>query len=237
MTVSTAKNIQAALKKVANPEIAKHSQGFFKTGKGEYGEGDVFLGIRVPELRKHAKYFKDAPLPEVIKLLHSHVHEERLTALLILVLQFAKADEPGRKIIYDSYLTNTQYINNWDLVDTSAHPIVGGFLNDKDRSVLKKLAKSKLIWERRIAMISTYHFIKQNDLETTFVLAEILVDDKEDLMHKAVGWMLREAGKRDRKKLEAFLDKHGKTMPRTMLRYAIEKFSKEERKAYLLGKS
>jgi len=227
--------LQAALAVLANPDIAKHSQRYFKTGDGEYGEGDIFLGVRMPVLRKQAKAFSSLPLIDVLKLLYSNIHEERLAALLILVLQYRGGDENVKKAVFNAYLENSKQVNNWDLVDCSAHHIVGAHLNDRKRDVLFRLADSILIWDRRIAMIATYHFIKRNDLETTFSLANQLRDDAEDLMHKAVGWMLREAGKRDRARLERFLKRHYQFMPRTMLRYSIEKFSKDERAAYLAG--
>ncbi len=228
-------DLQAALAELANPSIAKHSQRYFKTGEGEYGEGDIFLGVRMPELRKQAKAFSILPLNDVLKLLHSNIHDERLAALLILVLQYQGGDHQVKKTVFNAYLENSKQVNNWDLVDCSAHHIVGAHLNDEKRDILFQLADSTLIWDRRIAMIATYYFIKRNDLETTFSLANQLRDDTEDLMHKAVGWMLREAGKRDRVRLEGFLKRHYQFMPRTMLRYAIEKFDKSERAAYLAG--
>lgn len=221
------------LKGMADLEIAKHSQRFFKTGKGEYGEGDVFLGIRVPNIRKVAKQFKDLSLNETETLLHSEFHEARLCALVVLVNKYKKADEQLKEEIYQLYLDNTAYVNNWDLVDASAHYIVGPHLFKQDRNILYQLAKSKNLWERRIAIMSTYHFIKNDDLEDTLIIAKQLLYDEEDLIHKAVGWMLRELGKKDQGKEEAFLEKHVADMPRTMLRYAIEKFSEEKRQYYL----
>lgn len=228
-------NIVTHFKKLANPEIAAHSQRFFKTGKGEYGEGDIFLGIRVPVIRKAVKLFHDTTLSEIKKLLKSEYHEIRLFALLLLVYQFSKTDEGNKVKIYNLYLKNTQYINNWDLVDSSASYIIGAYLFDKDRSVLYDLAGSKEIWSRRIAIIATAYFINNNQYNDTLKLAKILLNDPEDLIHKAVGWMLREVGKRDRKEEETYLKQNYKHMPRTMLRYSIEKFSKEQRKAYLKG--
>lgn len=222
------------LKKKANPKKAKFLQGFFKTGPGEYAEGDVLLGITVPESRKLAKQFKDLPLRDVKKMLESKFHEERLIALLLLVHRFQK-EEDRRKEIYDFYLKHTKYINNWDLVDLSAHKIVGPWLEDKPRAILTKLAKSKSLWERRIAMLSTFHFIMQGDNKDALHIAKILLKDEHDLIHKAVGWMLREVGKRSMKDEEDFLKKHYKVMPRTMLRYAIEKFPEKKRQAYLKG--
>jgi len=222
----------------ANQEKAKVLQGFFKTGKGEYGEGDIFLGIVVPEQRKIAKKFADLELAELQKLLESKIHEERLASLFILVAKFKKAkeNEKLRKEIFDFYLANTRNINNWDLVDLSAPNIVGNYLIDKDKSILFKLAKSKNLWEKRIAVLATFEFIRRNEFETTFRIAEILLNDNHDLIHKAVGWMLREIGKRDPEAEEKFLKKHYGKMPRTMLRYAIEKFDEKKRRFYLKQK-
>jgi len=220
---------------LANPEIAEHSQRFFKTAKGEYGFGDKFLGIRVPVLRQTVKKFKSASVSDAEKLLKSEYHEVRLFALLLLVFRFSKADEVDKTKIYQLYLDNTQYVNNWDLVDSSAHLIVGPYLEDKNRAILNKLAISDSLWERRIAIMSTFHFIKKNQYEDAIRISEELLNDREDLIHKAVGWMLREVGKRDPAVEVAFLKKYYQQMPRTMLRYAIEKFSKEERQKYLSG--
>ena len=225
--------ITKTLESLGDPAIAEHSQRFFKTGPGEYGEGDVFRGIRVPVLRKTAKQFKDLSIDHTVELLHSPFHEDRLTALLIFVLKYKKGTEREKQAIYDTYLDNTQYINNWDLVDSSAHKIVGPHLEDRDRSILYQFAQSDMLWERRIAMMATYHFIHQDDYGDALQLAEILLHDKEDLIHKVVGWMLRELGKRNFDLEDAFLEKHYKSMPRTMLRYAIEKFPEERRQAYL----
>jgi 3-methyladenine DNA glycosylase AlkD len=210
-------------------------QRFFKTGAGQYGEGDVFLGIRVPVLRKLAKEYGALPPVEVLPALHSLYHEERLFALIILVNDFAKGDETLRRQIYDLYLANTRYINNWDLVDISAPNIVGAFLMDKNKQRLYQLARSKSLWERRMAMLATFYFIRQNQFTDTIQIAELLVRDTEDLIHKASGWMLREVGKRDTHYAELFLQKHCKIMPRTMLRYAIEKFPEAKRQMYLNG--
>lgn len=223
------------LKSLSNPEIAEHSQRYFKTAKGEYGFGDKFLGIRVPVIRESVKKYKSTSLNIVVKLLKSEFHEIRLFALLLLVYQFSKADMDKQDKIYNLYLNNTKYINNWDLVDSSAHHIVGVYLENKDRAILVKLSKSKLIWERRIAIIATAYFIKNKDYKDTLRISKILINDKEDLIHKAVGWMLREIGKRDLNEEVTFLNRHYKNMPRTMLRYAIEKFSKTERDKYLKG--
>lgn len=233
---ATLELVQSCLEELADPVRAEHSKKFFKTGPGEYGEGDVFLGLKVPDTRKVAQRFRDLPLADVRRLLRSPIHEYRLTALFILVRQFETADERGRKRIYDLYLKNTRYVNNWDLVDGSAHQIVGGYLVDKDRGILLELAQSASLWERRIAIIATYHFIKRDDFASTVTIAEHLVADKEDLIHKAVGWMLREVGNRDRAVEERFLAKHYQHMPRTMLRYAIERFPERRRQAYLKGR-
>lgn len=225
--------VQQALREISDPEIAEHSQRFFKTGEGEYGEGDKFLGIRVPNVRKVARKFNQLSLEETDQLLHSDYHEERLCALIILVNKAKKVNDDELKTICDLYLDNTEYVNNWDLVDTSAEHIVGRYLIDKDRTILYQLAKSEDLWERRIAIMSTFHFIKNDEFGDTIEIAEQLVNDEHDLIHKAVGWMLREVGKRDIKTEEKFLDKHVHHMPRTMLRYAIEKFPEELRQHYL----
>ena len=219
------------LTRLKNPKKAVYVAHYFKTGKGEYGEGDVFIGLTVPQVRAIAKKYRDLPLTDIEKLLHNNIHEYRLTALIILTEKYKRA--VNKKEIVDLYLKNTRYINNWDLVDLSSHELLGTFLLDKPRTILYKLAKSKNIWERRIAVISTFAFLRQNDVSDSLALAEILLHDAHDLMHKAVGWMLREAGKRDEKALIDFLAKHYKTMPRTMLRYAIEKFSPSRRALYL----
>ena len=230
-----AKAVQAELRTLANPQQAAVLARFFKTAPGEYGEGDVFLGIKVPVQRKVATEFKDLPLTEIVCLLHSKIHEERLTALLILVMQFAKADKRGQHEIYKCYLANTACINNWDLVDLSAPQIVGVYIEDKSRQPLYRLAKSKSLWERRISILATFTFIRRGDFSDTFKIAGLLLSDEEDLIHKAVGWMLREVGKRDQQAEEAFLQKHCRTMPRTMLRYAIERFPERKRRSYLDG--
>lgn len=224
------------LHSLANPEIAEHSQRFFKTAEGEYGFGDKFLGIRVPVIRQAVKKFKTTPLSVAEKLLKSEYHEVRLYALLLLVFRFSKSSVDEQDEIYRLYLNNTQYVNNWDLVDSSAHHIVGAYLGNKDRSVLYDLSKSNSLWERRIAIMSTFCFIKKNQFGDTLHISEQLLSDQEDLIHKAVGWMLREVWKRDLAIEVAFLKAHYQKMPRTMLRYAIEKFSKEERQKYLSGK-
>lgn len=228
-----AKQIEKELDALSTPEKKEFLPYFFKTGKGQYGEGDKFLGVVVPDTRKVAKKYKDIPYKEITKLLDSEYHECRLCGLLILVERFKKAKEADRKEIYEFYLSNTQCINNWDLVDLSAKDIVGEYLVDKDRSVLYQLAESPLLWDQRIAVISTYAFIRRNDHKDILALSEKFLDHKHDLMHKATGWMLREAGKRDKLVLTGFLDKHYKKMPRTMLRYSIEKLTPEERAHYM----
>lgn len=228
-------DIKKRLKKESNKEHAKILQKFFKTGPGEYGEGDVFIGIKVPPLRQIAKENLDLNFDEIQELLNSGIHEERLVALFILVFRYGKADEKNRKQIFNLYLKNTGRINNWDLVDLSAGQIVGAYLYDKEKDILFKLVKSKSLWERRISIIASFYFIKKNSFETALQLSELLLHDKHDLIHKAVGWMLREIGKRDIEVEEAFLRQHYKAMPRTMLRYAIEKFPEEKRLAYLKG--
>jgi 3-methyladenine DNA glycosylase AlkD len=233
MAVSNASNVKKELKSLADPKQAALLQGFFKTGKGQYGEGDIFLGIKVPVQRKVAKKHKDMSTGEVQKLLNSKIHEHRLVALLILVENFRKADPKNQKLIFDLYLKNTKNINNWDLVDLSAHKIIGSYLLDKDRKLLYRLARSKSLWERRISVISTFMLINHGDFKDSLRIAELLLHDRHDLIHKAVGWMLREIGNRDRKVEEKFLNKHHKVMPRTMLRYAIEKFDEKKRKFYM----
>jgi 3-methyladenine DNA glycosylase AlkD len=227
--------VQGQLVKLTNPEAARFLQKYFKTGPGQYGEGDLFRGIRVPALRRLSIGLEALTIQETTILLHGAYHEDRLLALLVLVRKYAGSDEAGRAAIYRLYLNNTQFINNWDLVDSSAEHIVGAHLNDKSQEPLDQLALSASLWERRIAILATFHYIRRNNLEATLRIAERLLTDKEDLIHKAVGWMLREAGKRDLQKQEAFLAAHYRRMPRTMLRYAIEKFPEEKRQHYLKG--
>jgi 3-methyladenine DNA glycosylase AlkD len=231
----TAEEIRKRLRRLADPEKAKLLQRFFKTGPGEYGEGDRFLGIMVPVIRKQVREFHDTSLPEVRKLLASPIHEERLLALLLFVKKYENGDDAQKKKIYDLYLKSTRYINNWDLVDLTAVKIVGPHLKEGARQPLYRLARSKDLWERRIAILSTFHFINNRDYADSLALAETLLDDEEDLIHKAVGWMLREVGKRNPFALEKFLRKHYRAMPRTMLRYAIERFPEAKRKKYLNG--
>ncbi len=228
--------IKKRLRKLGDKERAAVSQRFFKTGPGEYGEGDIFVGITVPELRKLARQYRHMTLNDTTELLQSPIHEERLLALLILIHKFSTGAAPLKKQIFDLYLNNTRYINNWDLVDVSAQYIVGAYLVQKTKKVLYRLAKSEDFWERRIAIMSTFHFIRQNDFSETLKITRVLIADREDLIHKAVGWMLREIGKRDMQTEEEFLLKYYKQMPRTMLRYAIEKFPKVRRRLYLTGK-
>jgi 3-methyladenine DNA glycosylase AlkD len=229
----TAREAQQRLGRFGSPEVAAISARFFKTGPGEYGEGDVFLGVRVPVIRKVAREFKKLPLSQVEVVLRSKIHEERLLALVIMVSQFEKGDIQTRKQIYDLYLANTEHINNWDLVDLSAPQIIGGYLNSKSRRPLYRLAKLSSLWERRVAILATFHFIRQGDFDDTLKVAGMLLQDKEDLIHKAVGWMLREVGKKDQAVEEDFLAYHADDMPRTMLRYAIEKFPDRKRRMYL----
>lgn len=228
--------IQQQLRQLGNPEIAQHSQRFFKTGKGQYAEGDIFLGIRVPVLRAAAKKHRDISPAQIIPLLQSQFHEERLLSLFLLVDAFKKAKDPAtRKAVYEMYLGNTRYINNWDLVDCSAEHIVGAYLRQADKQPIYTLAASSILWERRISIMSTFHFIKHNEFDDSLRVSRILLNDREDLIHKAVGWMLREIGKRDIVAEEEFLRKYCRQMPRTMLRYAIEKFPADKRKKYLVG--
>lgn len=229
--------IREELHKFANPDKAVFLQRFFKTGEGQYGFGDKFLGISVPNQRKIASKFKDISLPDIEKLLNSKVHEERLVSLFILVDKFKKGNERAREEVFNFYLSKTKNINNWDLVDSSAHKIVGEYLlKNKNEELLKKLAKSKSLWERRIAMIATYQFIINGNSKTTYEIANLLLNDRHDLIQKAVGWMLREAGKRvSEQELQEFLRTRYKKMPRTALRYAIERFPQEVRLKYLKG--
>ncbi len=231
----TARKLLARLRTLGDPETAQVLRGFFKTGPGQYGEGDVFLGIKVTPLRLLARDFQTLPLPEAEKLLRSELHEARMLALLILVRAFGRGDDSARTAVYDLYRSNTARINNWDLVDASAEHIVGGYLAERDRQPLYELAASAGLWERRIAIVATQHFIRQGDFADTLKLAALLLADRADLIHKAVGWMLREIGKRDEATAEAFLREHYRRMPRTMLRYAIERLPEPRRREYLCG--
>lgn len=209
-------------------------QKFFKTEEGEYGYGDIFIGLSVPDCRKLAVKYRDMPFDELYKLLRSEIHEERLIALLVLVYNFEREEMLQRRI-YEFYMKNIKFVNNWDLVDLSSDKIVGGYLIDKPKDVLYKLSKSSNLWERRIAIVATYNFIKNGMFNDTIAIAEVLVEDSNDLIQKAVGWMLREVGKRDLELEVKFLDKHYKDMGRTALRYSIEKFPEKTRKTYMLG--
>ncbi|HEY0674246.1 MAG TPA: DNA alkylation repair protein [Longimicrobiales bacterium] len=233
--MSTAAAALADLRKLADPEDAAFLQRFFKTGPGEYGAGDVFLGIRVPATRRIAKKYHDLPLAEVRKLLRAQEHEARLLAVIILTMQYGKASEAQRAKIFDLYLANTRYINNWDIIDVSAPRIVGAHLfNGGDAGLLDELAQSKSLWERRIAILATAYFIGQDEFRPTLRIAQKLLRDEHDLIHKASGWMLREVGKRDREALTSFLERHARAMPRTMLRYALEKFSAGDRARFMV---
>ncbi len=229
--------IKSRLRSLADAEKAKVLQGFFKTGPGQYGEGDIFLGITVPKLRKFSKECYATSPEEALKLLKSPVHEERLLALLLLVELYADGDDSVKKKIHTLYCNNTRYINNWDLVDLSAPQIVGRYLADKSRKTLYDFARSDDLWKKRIAIVSTFYFIRQNDFGDTLKISGMLIDDRHDLIHKAVGWMLREVGKRSLATEEAFLKRYYREMPRTMLRYAIERFPEAKRQKYLQGKA
>lgn len=227
--------IQTHLRSIADPATAVIAQRFFKTAPGQYGAGDIFLGIKVPTLRALVKTFRDTPLKTIGALLKSARHEERFFALLLLMNFYQRGGDADKQAAHDLYLTHTAHINNWDLVDVSAPHIVGDFLADKSRQVLYALVASESLWERRIAIISTLHFIRRNEFADTLRLAEHLLGDTHDLIHKAVGWMLREVGKRDLATEEVFLQQHYRSMPRTMLRYAIERFPQARRRQYLNG--
>ena len=228
------KQINKDLKKVANSDRAKISASFFKTGEGQYSEGDVFVGIMAPEMRKIAQKYSGLSLPKIQELLNSKINEYRWIALVILDKKYKKANKEEKENIFNFYLANTNGINNWNLVDISAPHIVGNYLlKKKDREILYELAKSENLWERRIAIVSTFAFIRVGELNDTLRVSKILLEDKHNLIHKAVGWMLREVGKKDRKVLEKFLKKNYLCLPRTTLRYAIERFPKGERKRWL----
>ncbi len=221
------------IRAAADPERARFFQGFFRTGPGGYGEGDVFLGLTVPDVRAIARKCRGLPLADTLRLLRSKFHEGRLLALIVLGEQYKSGDEAARTRIFKAYLSHRKHVNNWDLVDTSAPHIVGSHLLERDRGILDKLASAKSLWDRRIAMLATFAFIRSGELEWTFRLAERFLDAPEDLMHKAAGWMLREAGKRDERALRKFLDRHAAVMPRTMLRYSLEKLPVLDRKRYM----
>jgi len=231
----TLAGIRAELQLLADPVRATHSLRFFKTGPGQYGEGDKFLGLTVPQMRKLVRKYHSLDDDDALELLASPWHEERLVALLLLVDGYKRGDEERRQRIHRAYLANARWINNWDLVDASAEHVVGPHLDAREIALLERLARSKNIWERRIAIVSTFHFIKRDEFRPTLRIATMLLTDSHDLIHKAVGWMLREVGKRDRKTLDLFLKKHYRRMPRTMLRYAIERHPERTRKQYLAG--
>ena len=228
-------SVRSALREHSNKSDAEIRQRFFKTGPGEYGEGDSFIGVRVPAIRRVARKYGGLSVTDLKTLLRSEIHEERLLALIILTEKYRKGTDGERARIYRLYLNSTRYINNWDLVDTSAEHIVGAFLRNRSRDPLYELAQSENLWERRIAIMSTFHFIKKGEFIETMNLAKMLIADPENLIHKAVGWMLREIGKRDQSIEAAFLKKNYQRMPRTMLRYAIEKFPENVRQQYLRG--
>jgi len=236
MSAREVAEIRRRVRALADPAQALFAQRYFKTGPGQYGEGDVFLGIRAKPIHALSREFRGLAPRDAFALMRSRYHEERIVALLILVLHYAKADDAARREIYRGYLAHTRWINNWDLVDASAHHIVGAHLQTRSRRPLYRLARSRSLWERRIAMIATLHYIRAGDFADALAVADILRDDDEDLIHKAAGWMLREVGKRDRAVLERYLRDHCRTMPRTMLRYAIERFPPARRKRYLEGR-
>ena len=226
-------DVKRALARFANPAKAKFLQRFFKTGPGQYAEGDRLIGVTVPQNRSVAKRFKNLPLSETFKLLRSPIHEERLAALLILDEHFKRADPPTQTKIYKTYLANTRYVNNWDLVDSSAPYIVGEYLLNRSKTPLERLARSRLLWDRRISIVATHAFIRQGIYAPTLKLSALLLKDEHDLIHKAVGWMLREVGNRDPRSLRSFLDKYAHRMPRTALRYALERLSPAQKKRYM----
>jgi 3-methyladenine DNA glycosylase AlkD len=234
--VAALKEIRAQLQQIANGDDAAQLQRYFKTGPGEYGEGDRFIGVRVGPLRKLAKQHRDLSLTDISSLLASPFHEERMIALLIMVEQFDRGDGSEQKRIYDLYLDSLERINNWDLVDVSSPRIVGAYLSERSRKPLYRLARSRYLWSRRVAIMATMYFIKDGEFDDALAIADMLMDDPHDLVHKAVGWMLREVGNRDRYTEEKFLASRYKKMPRTMLRYAIEKFPITKRKRYLSGR-
>ncbi len=227
------KTIQSRLESLADEPTAGILRRFFKTGPGEYGEGDRFRGIRVPVLRKLCREFRHVGVEVISELLDSPWHEDRMLALLLLIERYQSSSESGREALYHFYCSRTDRINNWDLVDVTCPHIVGRHLHTRDRSPLYRFVESSNLWERRIAIVSTFHFIRDNDFSDTIALAERLLADPEELLHKATGWMLREVGKRDQPLLEAFLEEYATAMPRTMLRYSIERLPEEERKGWL----
>lgn len=229
--------VQKELHGMADPKKAETVARYFKTGEGEYGEGDVFIGVAMPEIRRVAQtYYRDLSLDNMVSLLQSDIHEERMAALVMMIHRYDKGSLEQQEEIYRAYLDNTKWINNWDLVDVTAPHIVGRFLKDRDRVELYDLARSELLWDRRIAIVSTHYFIRHCDFDATMQIADILLQDEHDLIHKSVGWMLREVGKRNQVAQEYYLKARYKQMPRTMLRYAIERFEEPLRQAYLKGK-
>ena len=226
-----ARDVRKELRRLSDPEKARVMQRFFKTGQGEYGEGDIFLGVVVPKSRQIARSFKELDIDEVKVLLYSSIHEERLVALLILIHKFNSTS--NREKIVSFYTDNLKQINNWDLVDLSAPSILGAHLIDKDKDIIYKLSRSENVWERRIAIVATYYFIRKNKFNDTFRICQMLLHDNHDLVHKAAGWMLREVGKRNITLADAFLKKHYAAMPRTMLRYAIERFPEAKKRGYM----
>jgi 3-methyladenine DNA glycosylase AlkD len=233
MIILTAEQASAELRRHASPEKARVAQGYFKTGPGEYAEGDIFLGMTAAVFRSVARRFRGMPLEEIGKLIGSEVHEDRSMALYLLVESYAAADEAGKARLVDFYLSNLRFVNNWDLVDGSAPHLLGAHLFRRGKQVLYRLVRSTRLWDRRVAVLSTLYFIRQGSFIDTLKMAKMLLADKEDLIHKAVGWMLREVGKRDEKALVTFLDRHVAAMPRTMLRYAIERMPEQKRQSYL----
>lgn len=232
-----AKDLIDGLNQIASPERAKASQWFFKTGKGQYGHGDKFIGVSMPDNRTLCKKYAALSLEEIEKLLESDIHEARMAGLIIMTDQAKKADEQLKQKLYDLYLRRTDRINNWDLIDISCRQVVGGYLENKPRDILYKLARSSDLWERRIAIVSTAFFISKGQLKDTFEISKLLLGDSHDLIHKAVGWMLRETGKKDRGQLLKFLDEYAYKMPRTALRYSIEHLPHNDRLKYMSAKS
>lgn len=232
----TAAELQAELDAHSNPTDAQFLQRFFKTGKGQYGEGDIFIGLRVPTTRKIAAKYRTLSLDDIEVMLESPIHEHRLAGLIIMAEEAKRGDQTRKKALYDLYLRRTDRINNWDLVDASCRDVVGGYLMDKPRDILYQLAHSKDMWERRIAMVSTWQFIRVGQLDDTFAIAQLLLKDTHDLIHKAVGWMLREAGKKDEAALKNFLDQYAAVMPRTALRYSIERLHPNDKTYYMTRK-
>lgn len=228
-----ANKIKLEISKYEDPNKAVFLQRFFKTGKGQYAEGDIFIGVNMPTIRQIAKKFNDANLIDIEQLLESPIHEHRMCGLVIMVNQAKKAKDTTKKELYNLYLKRTDRINNWDLVDISCRDIVGGYLLDKSKKTLYKLAESDNLWERRIAIVSTWYFISHHQLDETFKISKMLLNDEQDLIHKAVGWMLREAGKKDEKALKDFLNRYANKLPRTTLRYSLEKLPYLEKQYYM----